>query len=524
MSNKEANENVNLVRASISTTILEEHDVKKQHIGSIGTFDFITWTIISAIGILFCLIHTEQERIWHWTGPTLKDAQSLQAKVIVSIISTVIGGSFVAVLIKTTVALSYTLARYQGARFSQLIAMIGGYQPSHIPILTAGGAWFSIILIVLILIASAVTKQLAVVSMGVSLITTNETLLSYTPDYTMCESSVRSMRLERSSALLGMDVINSIRNPNHTYTNEFYDRGIPASLKGNSSFQRVLPYGNVSCIVFNSTANYNDITPNVTSISPSAWSTIVTVALHDEDPTIRQWVNCIISLGYAAANTTCNNTLYQTTRTSSITPYPGAGPGVTPFLSMLFNMMTPVDTFARGPLVAWILGGNITDYYDAYTLIPGESLQVIQNRMNILSTITARVLCDFNYHDERNSTIPITSLYQSSAYYMYHVLWKWPFWLIAGLIFLLWMICMITLRKVPETRVMSIEWLLSQYLNRHRWNYLSGRQLVQIHQDSIFHIKEGDNTDGQAENIIISKTGPHKDTASVRIRHNKQYL
>lgn len=201
---------------------------------------------------------------------------------------------------------------------------------------------------------------------------------------------------------------------------------------------------------------------------------------------------------------------------------------MTLFLKMTFNMLTPLGWSAgsRNPLAAWLLGGNITNFYRQYTVMPGQTLDLVQSRMNILSTVSARVLCDYNMHDPHNSTIPITSLYQLPAYYKYSPQWTWPFWLLAGIIFVLWMVCMWALYATPEARVLSVEWLLSQYIYNNRWTYLSGRQLVVAHQDTVFHVKEGFNPHEQAENIIISKSEPSSgdSSSSVRIRHKKQYL
>lgn len=68
--------------------------------GYIGSSDFITWTIVAAIGTLFCFIHAHQENFYKWTAPTSEGALSYQAKVVVSVMSTIIAGCGVTVLVK----------------------------------------------------------------------------------------------------------------------------------------------------------------------------------------------------------------------------------------------------------------------------------------------------------------------------------------------------------------------------------------------------------------------------------------
>jgi hypothetical protein len=80
--------------------------------------------------------------------------------------------------------------------------------------------------------------------------------------------------------------------------------------------------------------------------------------------------------------------------------------------------------------------------------------------VTILSTIAARILCDYNADIDSNATTPIISNYQSKGYYVYGIL----------------------------------------------WTYLSGIQLVKIHEGSIFHVREDYNSDEQGKNIIISSS------------------
>jgi hypothetical protein len=503
--------------------------------GTIGTSDFTIWTVMPIIGILFCLLHSEQEHLWQWTGPTAKDAQTLKAKIVVSIMSFIIGGCFVATLMKTVTGLSFAYMKFRGAHFSQVVTMIGGYTAtSSIPLLAAGQQWFNITVIMVVAVVSVITKQLAVVSMEVNLVTANETILSFTPNYTACLPLARASSVTVMTPVIGMTTFNTLLNPNTSYTNEYYDRGIPAGLQGISNFERVLPFADVSCTAFTLQTLVGDFTPNITSMG-SLWAASIVVPLHDENPKLMQYVNCTIKIGQANAFTSCNDTLCYTNRTSDITPYSdkgygaaGIGAGVKEFLANMFTMMTPFTSIARNQLVAWLLGGSLTDYYAFQALIPGESVQVIQDRTEILATVVGRILCDYNNGTAQDSTTPITSLYQFPSRYVYGILWKWPFYFVAGLLCLLWMICMFNLRMTPETRLISVEWLLSQYLNRNRKTYMSGAQLVRAYGGSglLFQVKEKYAADvgNDYAYIAIDKTtqyGP--DIRDLSIQNRKIY-
>ncbi|KAL9536400.1 hypothetical protein MBANPS3_012673 [Mucor bainieri] len=100
--------------------------------GYISKVPFFTWTLAAVIGIAFCLIHSHQDSLWQWTGETAAEAQSLQAKVVVSVFSVVIGGCMVAVLSKALASISFLVFRYHGASFSYLTTVMEGYTASRI--------------------------------------------------------------------------------------------------------------------------------------------------------------------------------------------------------------------------------------------------------------------------------------------------------------------------------------------------------------------------------------------------------
>lgn len=110
--------------------------------------------------------------------------------------------------------------------------MIGGFSPSHIPMIIAGKEWISIIVIIVVIIISSMTKQPAVLSIGVSLTTQNNNVLSHTRYYTTCNTKCTANTVAHIYPVIHLDALNSIRNPNFTYSNKYYDRSIPTSLQG----------------------------------------------------------------------------------------------------------------------------------------------------------------------------------------------------------------------------------------------------------------------------------------------------
>lgn len=75
----------------------------------------------------------------------------------------------------------------------------------------------------------------------------------------------------------------------------------------------------------------------------------------------------------------------------------------------------------------------------------------------------------------------------------------------------------------PESRVLSVDWLLNQYIERDRWSYLSGRDLVKTHAGSVFQVVDlyPDNDIGM---IAISKKEVHSVTKTDRILSKRLYI
>ncbi|KAI7896241.1 uncharacterized protein EV154DRAFT_558579 [Mucor mucedo] len=502
-----------------------------QETGSIGTFDFYIWTFIPTVGILFCLLHAHQDHFWQWTGDTVADAQSLKAKTVVSVISTVIGGSIAATFMKTVSGVSYTFVRHRKAGFSQLVTMIGGFSPSHIPMLTAGKAWFSIIVIILAVIISSITKQLAVVSMSVSLVSQKDSMLFHTRDYSTCSPVYNASSLSRMFPVINLNTLDSLRHPNHTFTNEYYDRGIPADIKGQSRSERVLPFANVSCAKVPLKADFTRLRPLMSELpSPNksdpfgSLKTMMTLAMYTDktNEKLWQWVNCTMSIGYANAITTCNETLCHTMRTTSITPFNQSGLVLGEFINLIFELTTPYGSNTRNSAYIWLLGADLSDYYELDTAISGESLEMVQNRAETLATVVARILCDQNTGKEYNATTTFESVFDTDIHYSYHVLWKWPFWLLSVFLFILWLICLATMWFTPESRVVSVEWLLSQYIAKNRLSYLSGLGLVKSYKGTLFQILD-ENAEEDIGCIVILEAGYDQGLNCQNVVQGKKY-
>ncbi|KAI8059790.1 hypothetical protein BDF21DRAFT_403312 [Thamnidium elegans] len=510
---------------------------ENQEVGTIGRLDFGIWTLISAIGIIFCLIHSEQEKLWTWSGDTAEEAQSLKAKVTVSVMSTIIGGCVVALLTKTIACVSFTIIKYKGAHFSQLVTLIGGHTPSNIPMLIAGRGWFSISMILFVLAASAVTKQLAQVSMGVTQNWVDVTGSFNTRNYTTCINPSDTPTLQRVRNSFSLEAINSIRNPNISYTSELYDKSIPAGLKGETTFNRELPFANVSCEIVPKESDFSYLSPMVDSSNDNkllgdlsrAWSSIITLTLNDRNPDKSvEWVNCTISIGHATAYTSCNDTSCTSQRISEITPYTkyinSSDVGVGGLLLEMFRITTPTASASRNGLLVWLLGGDITYVYNRLDLgVPGESLAVIRDRAELLATVVGRILCDYNGDMPYSEVTTFDSSYKDYGKYVYRVLWKWPFWLLAGSIFICWAICLGSMRMTPENRIMSVDWLLSQYIERNRWSYLSGSDLVKAHKGSIFRVIDK-NPEGDIGYITISSIDVLSDSRNDRVLQGRLYM
>lgn len=495
--------------------------------GYISKFPFVTWTLVSVIGILFCLIHSHQGSFWQWTGDTAADAQSLQAKVVVSLFSAIIGGCVVALLSKAMASVSFVVLRYRGASFSHLGTAIEGYVPSRIPVLAAAGGWASCILIMLILAASVVTKQIAVVSMGVDFVATNSTKMSYTRNYTTCMAPLGPSSFYFIETRVLFQTFSAILNPNSSFTSEHYDSSIPPGLVGYSQFERVLPYAEASCKQFNSSQDFYLKGNPPVQLTNYTWQASITLPY-----TVRvegSWVNCTIKAGYANAISTCNNTKCETIRTSkSITPLEERGNGLHPFLRRFFPKFAPGGTSGNNLIVSWLLGGDVlTNSYSRDEDLPDPTVESIENRVGILGTVMTRIVCDrtLGFEDDEDFMAPdspVTSSYIEHSYYQYKVLWQWPFYVLVGCIFGLWMICMMAMWIAPESRVLSTDWLLSQYLARHQNGYLSGQLLLQAHRGAKYQIFD-DNANGDVGNIVISRKASHTLDKYDRVLQDKQY-
>lgn len=477
---------------------LENQELEQYYkCGHIDRSDFIIWSVVPAIGIFFCILHAEQSCFWQWIGNNAGDAQSLCAKTIISIISAIIGSCAAATFMKTIIVLSFTRIRYKGARFSQLVSILGGYSPTHIPMLTAGGAWLTIILIVLMLCLSVLTKQMANVSMGITYIKTNSTIFYTTTNFTKCQGIPTTTISSDITTVLGIQVINSLVNPNFTFlTNDYYDQSIP-QIQGISKFKRVLPFADVSCHVVDGYTDSTSFDQNRLLLSENkTWGTMLTLSTND--PTGNRRVNCTIVAGHATAVTSCVNNRCYTEKTSNIVSYDNSVDfdGIVPLVSEVFSIMTPSSSSTmKHPILTWLLGGNLattttvtTNVSNVAATNDNDVLQVIQNKASILATVCARVLCD---RVKTTEMTPLESVVQNdTGYHIYHILWKWPFFVLAGVIFASWLICMHSMWITPECRIISIEWLLSQHITRDKHTYMSGRKIVQAHGNNVFQIAD----------------------------------
>jgi hypothetical protein len=69
--------------------------------------------------------------------------------------------------------------------------------------------------------------------------------------------------------------------------------------------------------------------------------------------------------------------------------------------------------------------------------------------------------------------------------------------------------------SIPESRIISIEWLLNQYLHKHKFSHLSGMELAKTYDNTKLYI-----VDNNAGNIIITQESKHDYT---KISNNKMY-
>ncbi|GAN03113.1 hypothetical protein MAM1_0034c02564 [Mucor ambiguus] len=506
--------------ASSKDDTLQQNSIEAGHISKIP---FFTWTLVAVIGIITCLLHANQASIWQWTGITTTSAQSLEAKIVISIFSTIIGGCVVALLSKTIAAVSFALLRYRGASFPHLVTLIGGYTTARIPILAAGGGYISGSLILLILVTSVVTKQLAVVSMGTNAIELKDSGTAYIRNYSDCEvpEDIYSISTMYTSVLA--QTFSGILNPNSTYTSEYYDRAIPPTLKGFSQFERVLPYSEASCEVFNSNIDYYNFGTPYSYTMNATWKASFVIPY--DSSVNNSWAQCNVSSGIANAMSNCNNTGCLTDRTSEITPFENnAGHILSWMWSLFFSVYQPQSSVDNNLIVSWLLGGDVLrNHYSRKTEPRHVPIDYIASRVATLGTVMTRVICDQS--PTRKSNVPYSPAnytYVTDSYYQYQVLWKWPFYLLAGGIALLWLVCVIAMWRAPESRIISVEWLFSQYLSKNQLAYQSGRQLALAYSGTKYQIID-DNANGQIGTIVIAKVGTTKFAKYKRVRHSKQY-
>jgi hypothetical protein len=82
---------------------------------------------------------------------------------------------------------------------------------------------------------------------------------------------------------------------------------------------------------------------------------------------------------------------------------------------------------------------------------------------------------------------------------------------------------MAAMRITPESRIISVEWLLSQYIMRNKLGYLSGMSLVGAYKGSIFKVVD-QNSDKNIETIVISQMELDKDARKKNaVLQRKQY-
>ncbi|CAO3633570.1 unnamed protein product [Mucor fragilis] len=492
-------------------------------VGHISKIPFLTWTLVAVIGIITCLLHANQASMWQWTGITTTSAQSLQAKIVISIFSTIIGACVVALLSKTIAAISFVLLRYRGASFPHLVTLIGGYTTSRLPILAAGGGYISGFLILLVLVVSVVTKQLAVVSMGTNAIDLKDSGTTSIRNYSDCLAPADIYTISTMYTSVLAQTFSGILNPNSTYTTEYYDRAIPPVLKGFSLFERVLPYSEASCEVFKSNSDYYNFGTPYSYTMNATWQASFVIPY--DSSVNNSWANCTVWSGYANAVSNCNNTGCLTDRTSDITPFENNTGHILSWMwSLFFSVYQPQSSVDNNLIVSWMLGGDVLrNHYSRKTEPRNVSIDYIASRVATLGTVMTRVICDQS--PDRKIGVeysPANYTYVTESYYQYQVLWKWPFYLLAGGIFLLWLICVLAMWRAPESRIISVEWLFSQYLSKNQLAYQSGRQLALAYKGAKYQIID-DNANGQIGNIIISKVGTQKFAKYKRVRHSKQY-
>jgi hypothetical protein len=387
--------------------------------------------------------------------------------------------------------------------------LLGGYSLVYIYILMKHGM-INIVMIVIILIISIFVKQIAVISMSVDSVYNDNTIYMLSPNYTDCPIIGAGTTFVIYAPLFSVKVVNSIMDPNTTFTNEYYDDGITVNVNNlNVTFRRELPYVDSTCHTF--TGNYNFSMYNPTIDYHGAWNTTVTLPMVSNNSDVT-WVNCSLTSGYATALTHCGNNTCQTARVSNISYYHSSENrnGVGLLLTEIVSLLSPDSSGTMNPLQAWLLGGQLTGLYDTDVGIYNQSVDIIQSRLKILGDVSTRVLC-VNNKLQSNLTLQYLTL----DHYVYHILWKWPFYLLSILMFCFSISCFYVMWTIPESRIISIEWLLNQYLRKHNFSHLSGLELAKKYEDIKLYI-----VDNNAGNIIITQEPNHDYT---KISNDKMY-
>jgi hypothetical protein len=475
--------------------------------GYIDKYNFVVWCVIPVIGIIVSLLHAEQW--WIWQGDTPSEAQSFKAKIIVSVMSSIIGSCMITVIMKLVMMISYAFYRYNGAYFSQLVNLLGGYSISYIYILMKHGT-INIVIIIIILIISIFVKQFAVISMGVDSVYIENIIDMRTPNYTDCPAISGVSTFASYAPIFGIKVVNSIMTPNTTFTNEYYDDGITVNINNiDVTFERELPYVDSACHTFVGNYSYARYYPTITSYGP--WNVILTLPMISNNSDVI-WVNCSLVSGHATALTHCGNNTCHTSRISNISYYdnPMNENGLGLLINEITSMLFSGSSGTMNPLQAWLLGGQFTELYNTNTAISNQSIDIIQSRIEILGDISTRVLC---VNNELQSNL--TLQYLTLDHYIYHILWKWPFYLLSILMFCFSIVCLYIMWSIPESRIISIEWLLNQYLHKHKFSHLSGMELAKTYDNTKLYI-----VDNNAGNIIITQESKHDYT---KISNNKMY-
>lgn len=446
--------------------------------GHIGYTDYVFWTCLMIIGSVTCILHAKQQDLWTWKGQTPTEAQSLYAKVVVSIMAAIMGSIFAGLMTKACISTCLFIYRKSSATFAQMVLSISGYSPSRI-VLLSHKEWLELMFLLLVLLIGTLTKQLAPISMNVYESYQTKQWDGYTSNYSTCRSIQGASTFIQIQSVLGARILSSMITPNTTYTDEYYDNSIPSSSiqQAETQFQRVLSYGNATCYFGNdSLIEAAQFRPTISV--QDAWNINITLAMMDNGARVN-WVNCTLTAGYADAETKCSNQTCSTERVTQIQKYTDSGNALNVIISTLVGMLETGSSGRIHPLQAWLLGGEITTPETNGDKITNQSVDMIQSRLQLLGTIASRVVCD----SQNMASTHIINNYTAIDHYVYGISWTWPFWTIALIMVILWALIIVFIYLAPESRVLSVEWLLGQYLSIYDTSNLSGRSLSKVHEN-----------------------------------------